>query len=183
MALRDHIGNNIYIGYLKKIYALLDNKKKREANRILALTFINGVSEVIGLAMIIPIIYLINDPDPIYENSILNSIYRFSGISTERNFIFSLILALAIIFVIKNLISAFVYYRQNKFAFSVGTDLIERQLRVHLSYPLLKFREKNSNFIARDVAQIPYELASLIVVPILRITNELFILSLIIIFN
>ena len=181
MGLSTFIKQNIYTDYFSRVYQLLSEKRKRQGLKILLMTFLSSLTEVIGLALIIPVIYLVNDSSPIYNNVLLHKIYLFSGIGDDRYFIFVLIILLVVIFILKNAISVFVYHRQNEFAYTVSLDLTNRQLMSHFSFSLMKFRDKNSNYIARDVARMPIDFALYILGPLLKMTGEIFVLSFIII--
>ena len=88
MGLKKIIGSVGYFRYLIDTLRLMDGRQKARAAGLLLLTMINSVVEVAGLAVVIPVIYLINDPGPIFNNPSLNRIYEFSGYSTATAFIF-----------------------------------------------------------------------------------------------
>lgn len=174
------VRSNVYFRFLQKTLQLLDARQRVRAFWILLLTLINSVVEVAGLALIVPVIYLINDPSPIYRNKYLHYIFERSGFQEEQHFIFALIALLVVLFTLKNLFSIFVYYRQNQFAYDTSIGLIERQMSHLFSSSYLRVLDRNSNYIVRDIANIPGEFARNVLIPILRVTNEWIVVAVIV---
>lgn len=170
------IKSNIYFETLAKTIKVLPRIHHKQGVGIFFLTILNSLVDVIGLALIIPVIYLINDPSPIHNNQYLNMIYEYSGIYKETMFVFVLILGLVVVFALKNLFAVYVYYRQNKFAYDTALNLINRQANHFLTDTYQHSKEKNSNYYVRDIATIPNEYASSILIPIMKISNELLVL-------
>ena len=164
------------VKYVVDIFNILSIQHRKGAFYILSLTFLNSFVEVLGLALIIPVIYLINDPTPIHNNELLNSIYNLMGIDQEHKFVFVLIIGMVIAFIIKNGFSIWVFHRQNKFAFSVALDLVERQATNYIAQDYTYSIKKNSNYYIRDIATIPNDFARELLLPLLKIANELMVL-------
>ncbi|MCP4120304.1 MAG: ABC transporter ATP-binding protein [Bacteroidetes bacterium] len=166
---------------MAKALRLFDTRQKTRALFILVLTILNSFAEVLGLALIIPVIYLINDSRPIYNNKSLNHIYELTGFNKESHFIFCLIAIMLVLFALKNIFSIFVYYRQNKFSFDVSLKLVQRQAAVLFSSPYLRVLDRNSNYLVREVANIPSEFGKNMLIPLLKITNEWIVLTTIVV--
>jgi len=175
------ISSNVYLDTLVKTYKVLPKNFYRRSISIFSLTVLNSIVDVIGLAMLIPVVYLINDSAPIHENVALNKLFMLSGIGKEYLFVFFLILAMVFLFALKNLFAIFVYYRQNKFAYDTSLELIARQTGHFLNSDYKHSRDKNSNYYVRDMATIPNEFASSILIPLMKISNEFMVLIFIII--
>jgi ABC-type multidrug transport system fused ATPase/permease subunit len=175
------IASNVYFDTLVKTFKVLPKHLYSRSASIFTLTVVNSIVDVIGLAMLIPVVYLINDSAPIHENASLNKMYLLSGIEREYIFVFVLILAMVILFALKNLFAVFVYYRQNKFAYDTALHLISRQTAHFLNADYKHSRDKNSNYYVRDMATIPNEFASSILIPLIKISNEFMVLLFIIV--
>ena len=171
---------NTYISFLKKSFGLLDPRHKQWSYKVLALTIVNSFVEVLGLALVIPILYLVNDPTPIHNNKWINGIYSALPFKEESTFVLFLLGTLLVIFILKNLFSTFAFYVQSKFTFSTALSLIERQSKQFLKRPFIKVTQENSNYSLRNIAIYPEEFASYVLMPIISITNELLVLGLIV---
>ncbi len=173
------IKGNSVVTYSIKIFNLLSTKHRKKIRFIIFITFINSLIEVIGLAFIIPIIYLINNTDPIHNNKILNALYNYLGLASEQHFILIIMIALIFVFIFKNVVSIFSYYILAKFSFDVSLDLVNRQFSKFLELDHLDVIKKNSNYKMREIGIIPTEFANNILLPMLTIYNEIMIILII----
>ena len=79
--------SNLYISNINSINKVLNSKQKNKAIFVLIMTIINGFIDVIGLAFILPVLYLLNDPSKIIENDYIFSFYSsLTFIKTEEYF-------------------------------------------------------------------------------------------------
>ena len=104
---------NIYVKSIINTLSILNNKEKKKAFYVLLLIIFNGFIEVLGLALILPVLYIISDPNKIIENEYIHEIYHnLSFINTTNQFILLMIIGLPIFFLVKNLISIYIIYHQ-----------------------------------------------------------------------
>ncbi len=170
---------NIYIKFLKKSFAVIDDKHKRQSYGIGLLILLNSIIEVLGLVYIVPVLYLVNNPAPIHDNQTLNSIYVWLNFENEIVFVLFLLIMLVLVFIVKNTFSTWIFYKQKSFTFSIALDLIERQSKAFLRKNYLDAVEKNSNYSLRNIAIYPEEFATYILMPLIVISSELSVILLI----
>lgn len=158
-------------------FAILSKPQKRKFILIGILIFINGFVEVLGLALILPILYLINEPNKIIDNPTIFEIYKeLTFITTTNQFLTFLVLILPLFFILKNIFSVCVVYFQNRFVNSLTVSLISSQYAKTLKKDYNYFNNTNSNFIIRDIATVPSEFASGVLIPIINFTSELIVI-------
>ena len=99
---------------IKDIFRLFYYNRKKEFVFLLLIIFFSSVFEVVTFAFIIPVIYLINNPKPIFNNTYLNFIYLRMHFKAPVFFIFFLFFLIFVVFLIKNLFLLFSNFLQNK---------------------------------------------------------------------
>lgn len=134
---------------------------------------INGLIDVIGLAFILPVLYVINDSSVIYSNYYLNFLYNQFHFVSPDGFSLFLIILMFIVFLGKNFISALIIYFQYKYSNNIAIELISSQYKKYLHKDYLYFKQNNSNYILRDIATIPSEFAQGVLIPIINFSTEL----------
>ncbi len=97
---------------------------KGQFHLLLSLIFFSSLIDVLSLSAIIPVIYLINDPSPVYTNSVLVHIFELFSFSSSSRFILFLLVCLVVLFFFKNLLLLVSVYFQNKFIYAVAFNLI-----------------------------------------------------------
>ena len=166
--------SSIIVNALLKTFNILNSKQKKFSMFVVFTTFINGLFEVLGIALIIPIIYLLNDKSPLYENHYLNKLFVFFNVD-ENLFLLLLILLIVFIFIIKNIIGFYFVYIQNKFSLSVALHLTKSEFHKYIKRDYLYFSNTNSNNIIHEIIKIPEEFSRNILTPLSIIITELFV--------
>ncbi|MEZ5002403.1 MAG: ABC transporter ATP-binding protein [Chitinophagales bacterium] len=172
--------NSVYIQFLRKSFNLLDRELKLWSYKVFILTVINSFIEVLGLALIVPVLYLVNDPTPIHQNKIINAVYSGLPFQNEQYFILFLLLLLLVIFILKNAFAIFTVYYQSRFSFDAALKLTERQAKRYLNKDYLDAVGENSNYSLRYISIYPEEFAAYVLMPLIYITNEALVLGLIV---
>ena len=173
---------NTAAGIFKKCTKILIKNEKIKAIYVLILIIFNGLIEVLGLALVLPVLYALQDPARISENKYFNLIYnRTSLANSEEEFIFLMIIGLPIVFLIKNATSTYIIYTQNKFVNNLAVSLTQRQYKKTLKKDYKYFNDTNSNFILRDISTIPTDFTSGFLLPAISFITEIIVSSFIII--
>ncbi|NQY67649.1 MAG: ABC transporter ATP-binding protein [Flavobacteriales bacterium] len=175
MGLRD----NIYFKTIKGTNTILNKEFKEKAKRVFLLTVANGFVEVVGLALIFPLISMANDNSLIHTNKFLSYAYKSLHFKSEDNFLLSLIGFTMLVFTLKNLIGVFINYVQTNFSNTLSAALTKQQFEKYLDRSFHYFKNTNSNIITRDIANVPQAFSFDIMLPLISITSEFVIIFLI----
>ena len=108
---------------LLRVYALLNAVERRRARALLVAVLVNSIVDLLGLAVVIPVIGLVVEPELLATNETLGRIYELAaayGWGSERRFIALLCVALVSAFLFKTLFGLWVNYVQTRFAFRVA---------------------------------------------------------------
>lgn len=126
---------------LKKVGYILNAKQKRQLAVLGIMIFFGGILETLGVSGMIPVVTAILNPDTLMEMigkyEILSDICVFLHVdaANPKSLAVGLILALMLIYVIKNLYILLLVYRQNTFITQTRNDMISRVMREFLNRP------------------------------------------------
>lgn len=124
-----------------KIRAIFDRKQKWQLVGLGAMIFIGGILETLGVGGMIPVVTAIVDPGTLVEYvnkyEILGNICQalHIDITMTGSITSALIIALILVFVIKNIYILFLTYRQNTFITQTRNKMISRVMAEFLNRP------------------------------------------------
>jgi ABC-type multidrug transport system fused ATPase/permease subunit len=175
------LNRNIVFATIKNIRLTLLPKHKRVVSILFVLVFASAVFEVLGLALVLPVINIAIHPTIVENNSIVNFVFKALGFVSKRNFSFFLFSIVIVFFLLKNVTLLFVSYYQSYFTSTIsgeiGHDLFKRYYKRDVSF----FNDVNSFEILRNVTTVPVEFASNILIPLIIFFNELFVVLILIV--
>ena len=89
---------------LRKISRILSGKQKAKVGLLIVMMLIGAFLEAMGIAMIIPVITSIIDPEMIEMNRLhLGDIYRLIGAQSVRQFAVVMMVGIIVVFILKNI--------------------------------------------------------------------------------
>ena len=100
---------------ISKLKVLLDKKQKRQMVGIVILMLIGGVLESLGIAMIAPVMQVVIDPQKVEESKVLSGVYNLFNLSSTTQLAALIMVALILVFVIKNVFIFFMNVVQLRF--------------------------------------------------------------------
>ena len=93
---------------MKKIYqkmmVLLDARQKKQMVLIVLMMLLGGMLETLGIAMLLPAMTTVVDPDAVSKSEKLSAVYNILGCTSIKQFAIIIFVALIGIFVIKNIV-------------------------------------------------------------------------------
>jgi ABC-type multidrug transport system fused ATPase/permease subunit len=137
------------MGSIKKIYAILDSQQKKQVFILLFLMLIGVILETLGIGVIIPFINILINFD---KNQKVKSFFDFytPGISKETIIIIGLF-SILLFFILKNLFSFFLIWKQNKFSNNFIVSKSTQLYKSYLQQPYSFFLKNNTSFLIRNV--------------------------------
>ena len=100
---------------LKKLNSILDRGQKIRICGLMFMILIGGLLETAGVSLVLPLISAILDEKSFAENIYVGKIMDMFSISDVRSMIYILLIALALMFVIKNAYLVMLTYLQSRF--------------------------------------------------------------------
>ena len=141
------------IKIFKKLLVLLDRKQKNQMAGIVVLMFIGALLEAFSVAVIVPVIKIIVEPNAITNNKIMAFAYGLSPIKDEKVFAISVMLCLILAFVTKNV---FLYFEQKILYKYIFTNQFRTSERMMKNYMLKNYEY----FLNADTAVIQRSITS-----------------------
>ena len=103
---------------LKKLFFLLTEQEQKKAIILMGMVFLMALTEVIGIASIMPFMGVLTNPEIINNNNFLNSVFLKSaiiGVETEQDFLIALGIVVFTLIVTSLLFKAYTTYLQTYF--------------------------------------------------------------------
>ena len=151
---------------MRKIYGklkvLLDARQKRQMVGIVILMLIGGVLESLGIAMIAPVMQVVVDPQQVQENRILSGIYDFFNLSSTTQLAALIMVALILVFVIKNIFLYFMNVVQLRFVYTNQFATSRRMMINFMQRPYEYYLNADTTVIQRNITSDVNNLYALI---------------------
>ena len=151
---------------MRKIYGklkvLLDARQKRQKVGIVILMLIGGVLESLGIAMIAPVMQVVVDPQQVQENRILSGIYDFFNLSSTTQLAALIMVALILVFVIKNIFLYFMNVVQLRFVYTNQFATSRRMMINFMQRPYEYYLNADTTVIQRNITSDVNNLYALI---------------------
>ena len=144
--------------------------------------FVNSIVEILGLAIVVPVIGLVVQPDTIQTNPTLKSAFEVVahlGINTPSRFLIALCGLMIVAFLFKALFGLLVNLFQTRFSYSVAHRLSGQMWSYHFSQSLERMRGTDSGRILSEINGWPLQFANAFMVGGLMMVNEISVISLI----
>lgn len=144
--------------------------------------FVNSIVEILGLAVVVPVIGLVVRPETIQSNPTLK--YAFDlfaplGINTPSSFLIALCVIMIGAFLFKAVFGLAVNLFQTRFSFSAAHRLSGQTWSYHFSQSLEYMRGADTGRILSEINVWPIQFANIFMVGGLMILNEFSVISLI----
>lgn len=141
------------MNYLKKIYSLLDISEKKKIFFLLFVVFFSMLIEVLGIALIIPLLNIVLNKDPVTIWLDQNLPFILENYSYEQ-ILYFIILLIFFVYLIKNILSIYFIWTQNKFTNNVQVRLANTLLKKYLYLSYENYLDKNISILLRNIEEV-----------------------------
>lgn len=128
---------------IEKLNYIFRRKEKIKILGILLLIVIGSFFELMGVAIFMPFIQIIMEPDTINTNPILSGIYNFLRVDSMNQFLVILAAVICIVYLIKNIYLGFMQNTILNFTYKTRMSLATRLLTTYLEEPYTFHLSKN----------------------------------------
>ncbi len=130
---RNHMDRKVTL--LQKVGYLFDAKQKRQLVGLGVLILIGGLLETLGVSLLLPVVSAFMNPDAIMDNAWVGRVARILHIETSGQLLTYMLVALIVLYVLKNAYLLFLTYVQNTFVTRNRNRMISRVMREFLNRP------------------------------------------------
>jgi ATP-binding cassette, subfamily B, bacterial PglK len=154
---------------VRKILQLLSRRERRNFYIVTGLTLVTGLFEMLGVALILPFLTVITDPEVIHSNAVLSEIYTTLNFTSDRSFLIFLglaILGFILFSLLVRLVSIFAIARfSNMRAYSLSSQLVSN----YLHQPYAWFLNRNSADLGTVILSLVDQAVQSGLIPVMRI--------------
>ena len=166
---------------LRRIQLLLTPPQRKGAVGLLVGILGNALLEVLGLAVILPVLTVALRPETMNENRVLLEIYQGIGFSSVDQFLLFLVLVMFGMFLIKNLVGVGIIYYQAHFSMGVATHLSRHAYLRYMKVGYQAIKDLDSGNYITNVRSIPNFFAQSVLMPMMTFLSEFVVVMIIII--
>ena len=170
------------LSIVKRVYRLLNPRERKRSVFLLLSIFANSIVEILGLAVIVPVIGLVVQPETIQTNATLLTAFNAAstiGIDTPSRFLIALCSLMIGAFLFKAFFGLAVNLFQTRFSFTVAHRLSGQMWSHHFSQSLERMRSTDSGRILSEINTWPILFANVFMVGGLLILTEISVIALI----
>jgi len=155
-----------------KIYDLLDRKERVRFFQLVAMMFMMGILDMVGVASIVPFLAVVADPSRVDQNQYLRLVNEAMGFSDPRAFLVFLGLVVFSVMVISLGFKALTLYAMARFSLMRSHSLSGRLLGQYLHQPYVWFLGRNSAGIGKQILSEVQHVVNSAIVPAMRLLAQ-----------
>lgn len=141
--------------------------------------FIRALLNFVGLAALLPVLYLILDSESIHSNTILHSAYNLFGFSSDKHFVIAVAVAVVAFIIVKNLVNLLLYRVERDYIYSLYRYLSRRLFVGYFRQGLQFIKKENSAVLSRNVNIVCYTFITGVLRPLATLASEALLLTMI----
>lgn len=156
----------------KKLYSMLSRGEKRLFYISWALMFLSGVTQVLGIASVMPFISVAANREMIQENKYLRWVYTFFNFESDLDFLIFLGSAVVVFTIFANGTVALTRFVQARFITRVAVTVQRGLLQQYLHKPYTFFLKRNTAKLAKTLLSETRQVTNGILLPGIEMLNQ-----------
>lgn len=150
---------------------LLDARQKRQMVGIVILMLIGGVLESVGISLIAPVMEIVLQPEAVDQKPYLHFLYTFFHLRSTEQLAGLIMVALVLVFVIKNIFLYFMNVVQLRFVYTNQFATSRRMMINFMKRPYEYYLNADTSVIQRNITSDVNNMYGLIL-SVLQLTSE-----------
>ena len=147
---------------LRKLFLILDRNQKILGIVVLLCSFFAAVLETLGVSIVVPLVNAMLQPERLFQNLYIKRITDFMGISTNKRLITSIITAVIMIYMLKNLFFIFFAWLKTRYACKVQRECSVYMMQSYMNRGYIFFLNRNVNELRQGVVEDIHSLFQII---------------------
>tara|TARA_Y100001958_G_C21248715_1_gene581901 strand:- start:23116 stop:24939 length:1824 start_codon:yes stop_codon:yes gene_type:complete len=135
----------------RKLYAILDNKERKEALILFILMLFTGLIGVAGVASILPFLEVLANPDAIGSKEYLSWAYHAFGFKSNYSFSIFLGCTTFVVVILGIGLQALTHHNTVRYTFMRGYDWSSRLMEAYFSRPYFWFLNRHSADLGKSI--------------------------------
>lgn len=158
---------------LKELYSLLTEEQRKKLLRLQILVVLMAFAEIAGVVSIGPFMALVGDMDQLQGQGFIADIYRVSGLTEPRAFLFWLGVGVLAVLTVSALVCMLTVWRLSMYGAKVGAELSSRLFHHYMHQPWLFHASGSSSQLTNQIAQECQRVTSGIINPLMQMNAKL----------
>lgn len=158
---------------LKELYSLLTEEQRKKLLRLQILVVLMAFAEIAGVVSIGPFMALVGDMDQLQGQGFIADIYRVSGLTEPRAFLFWLGVGVLVVLTVSALVCMLTVWRLSMYGAKVGAELSSRLFHHYMHQPWLFHASGSSSQLTNQIAQECQRVTSGIINPLMQMNAKL----------
>jgi ABC-type multidrug transport system fused ATPase/permease subunit len=164
-----------------KLWRILTAKEKKLAVIVLLVNLFVAFIEVLGVASIMPFIAILSNPEMVFTNKILNTVYEFFGYSDVDEFLFLVggaVLSLMIFSIVVRILG---FMTQVNFAAYRNYSIATRLMSEYINRPYSWFLDNHSSELATKILSEISRVVHEAMFPVINVISQGFVVTLLLV--
>lgn len=141
--------------------------------------FVRALLNFVGLAALLPVLYLILDSESIHSNIYLHTIYEHLGFSSDKHFVVAVAAVVVLFIAVKSLVNIYLYRVERDYIYSLYRHLSRRLFIGYFGEGLQFVNRENTAVLSRNVNVVCYTFVTGVLRPIATLASEAMLLVMI----
>ena len=155
-----------------KVLNIIPRSARGRGVVVAATIFIRALLNFVGLAALLPVLYLILDSENIGSNPLLSSVYNYLGFESELKFVVALTIAVVLFIVVKCVVNLLLYRFERDYIYSLYRYLSRNLYIDYFNRGLSFIKSSNSAVLSRNVNVVCYTFVSGVLRPLAVLLSE-----------
>lgn len=160
-----------------RVYQLLSKEERRAVVPMALLTMISSVVELMGIAVVIPVIGIAVKPDMVARSPRLGAIFEWSGMSSGHDFVIFATVVMCLGVTVKVILSVFVQWWQTRFSFRVAHRLSGIMWDFNFAQSIEDIVNRSSGKVLTEIHTWPMQFAKRGLFSLITLISEIIIIS------
>jgi ABC-type bacteriocin/lantibiotic exporter with double-glycine peptidase domain len=163
---------------LAKAFRLMNPQQRRTYSVSLLFMFISSLLEMLTLGLLVPFITAIVSPNTFAGFTFLRSFFPF--LFQFQGYYPAAVLGtiVSLLFIIKNIVSYYLYAYYNRFVYSIAADISKNKLSDYYRLNFPEYQKRSTAEMLREIAFIPVEFSQHVILGSMTIVSELILIVL-----
>ena len=163
---------------VKHLFSILNTSQRRQFYLLQALVIVMSLTQIVGVASIIPFMALVGDLSQLQQDTIIAEVYKLSGLNSESQFVFWLGLSVLIMLFFASIISMYTTWRITLFANKISVEIADRLYTHYLKQDWLFHASGSSAQLTKQIATETLRINHGILMPFMHLNaNVVFVSS------
>lgn len=138
---------------VKQLNYIFSRRQKLNFVILVIVILIGSMLELVGVALVMPLVDVLTNSNQIHSNSLYSKLFELFNIDSDLKFILIFIIAIIIVYVVKNAYLLFMYDCQFRFTFNNKKRITLKLMRAYVYRPYEFHLSKNISELQRNMKE------------------------------